>query len=225
MTPLSDCGSISAVNVSVVVFGKPNLYNEMLTYVLEREMEAEVVIAENISLHRDNVSGPDADKRLFLVDYHTESYDQILSALSMVSSEAAGRSVVALFNLARDTGLEQRAIRRGVKGFFYEGDTLYLVLKGIEKLMEGEIWAPREMLYSIAQGHDESDDGNPDDHPNLTKREMQVLGHVCMGLSNDEIASALNLSPHTIKTHLYRIFKKINVENRFQASLWASKNL
>jgi LuxR family transcriptional regulator of csgAB operon len=46
-----------------------------------------------------------------------------------------------------------------------------------------------------------------------------------MGLSNDEIASALNLSPHTIKTHLYRIFKKINVENRFQASLWASKNL
>jgi DNA-binding CsgD family transcriptional regulator len=48
---------------------------------------------------------------------------------------------------------------------------------------------------------------------------------IAVGATNDEIADKLFISPHTVKTHLYRIFKKINVPNRVQAALWAAKNL
>ena len=59
----------------------------------------------------------------------------------------------------------------------------------------------------------------------LTERQIEILAMIAIGATNDEIADKLCISPHTVKTHLYKIFKKINVPNRVQAALWAAKNL
>jgi DNA-binding CsgD family transcriptional regulator len=59
----------------------------------------------------------------------------------------------------------------------------------------------------------------------LTERETEVIALLSIGASNEEIAEKLCVSPFTIKTHLYNIFKKVGVPNRFQAALWAAKNL
>ena len=63
------------------------------------------------------------------------------------------------------------------------------------------------------------------DSATLTSREIEVLTVLASGVKNDEIASKLHISPHTVKTHLYTIYKKIEVDNRLQAVLWATKNL
>ncbi len=59
----------------------------------------------------------------------------------------------------------------------------------------------------------------------LTIREREVLTRISAGLSNKEIASNLNISENTVKTYVYKIYKKINVPNRFQAILWGLKNM
>jgi LuxR family transcriptional regulator of csgAB operon len=59
----------------------------------------------------------------------------------------------------------------------------------------------------------------------LTQRELEILSMVVSGATNEEIAARVCISPHTVKTHIYNIFKKINVPNRLQAALWAAKNL
>ena len=48
---------------------------------------------------------------------------------------------------------------------------------------------------------------------------------VSAGAKNEQIAEELHISPNTVKTHIYNIFKKIGVPNRLQAALWAVKNL
>ena len=59
-----------------------------------------------------------------------------------------------------------------------------------------------------------------DDIP-LTDREMQVLRHIALGLSNKEIAMALEISVETVKEHVQNILRKIGVLNRTQAAVWA----
>ena len=64
-----------------------------------------------------------------------------------------------------------------------------------------------------------------DDPILLTPREIEILGMIALGASNTEIAEKLFISPNTVKTHIYNLFKKINVTNRLQAAFWAAKNL
>ncbi|MFA0789064.1 response regulator transcription factor [Microbulbifer echini] len=59
----------------------------------------------------------------------------------------------------------------------------------------------------------------------LTRREQEILGQLTTGEPNSVIATRLHLSEHTVKNHMYNIFRKIGVKNRLQASNWAKLNL
>lgn len=51
---------------------------------------------------------------------------------------------------------------------------------------------------------------------NLSPREFEVARLICRGLSNKEIASILGISPHTVSTHIRRIYSKFGLKNRVQ---------
>ena len=59
----------------------------------------------------------------------------------------------------------------------------------------------------------------------LTKREVEILSTIAEGATNEEVADRFFISPHTVKSHLYNIYKKIGLSNRLQAALWARRNL
>ncbi len=61
-----------------------------------------------------------------------------------------------------------------------------------------------------------------DDIP-LTKRELQVLQHVALGLSNREVGKSLGISVETAKEHVQNILRKLDVNDRTQAAVWAVK--
>jgi DNA-binding CsgD family transcriptional regulator len=52
----------------------------------------------------------------------------------------------------------------------------------------------------------------------LSRREEEILACLCRGATNIDIAATLGVSPHTVKNHLQRIFRKIGVNNRTQAA-------
>ena len=56
----------------------------------------------------------------------------------------------------------------------------------------------------------------------LTRREIQVLRLIARGATNKEISRQLNISPHTVKSHVIHIFNKIGVNDRAQASAWGA---
>nr|WP_163933086.1 LuxR C-terminal-related transcriptional regulator [Paraferrimonas sp. SM1919] len=99
---------------------------------------------------------------------------------------------------------------------FADAETLYLdqTLADMTKILK------RSLCYEI--------DNNMDielTQEKLTKREKQVLDSLIKGSSNLEISESLFVSESTVKTHLYRIFKKIGVSTRSQAIVWAQGHL
>jgi DNA-binding CsgD family transcriptional regulator len=122
-------------------------------------------------------------------------------------------------------GIEKTALRKGIRGFFYKQDPPELLLKGVSALFNEELWVSREIMTKAILENRDKDIITIKDQTTLTPREIEILSFIATGAKNEHIAEELFISPNTVKTHIYNIFKKINVPNRLQAALWAAKNL
>ena len=131
--------------------------------------------------------------------------------------------VLAAFNV-RDMDHSTKLLGTAdLKGFFYRDDRLEMICRGIGCLFDGELWMSRKLMASLI--HFYRDNPTPATisgkaPAGLTRRELEITTHLAMGASNQEIADKLFLSEHTVKTHIYNIYRKINVRNRVQALNW-----
>ena len=209
----------------VYIVGPRRLQNEAIASCLEREIGDQCFVLGDINhIPPDDLKDSDLH-RLVLLDCQGKDKKRLLAELRPYLRQSGFANHVALFNVSRDQGIEQSCVPEGIRGFFYEEDQLEIFLKGVKAVREGDWWLPREvMIKCIIEGTDE-DVSSRRGSEILTSRQTEILAQVAVGASNDEIAENLSVSPHTVKTHLYNIFKKIKVTNRLQAALWAAKHL
>ncbi len=115
-------------------------------------------------------------------------------------------------------------LKQGIRGVFTQNCLGPIFIKGIQALIKGELWFSRQAInQALLDLKYENEHLIGLENP-LTLREKEIILCVTSGASNDQIAYDLNISSNTVKAHIYNIYKKINVSNRFQASLWAVKN-
>jgi len=162
---------------------------------------------------------------LVLLDCPERDPVKYFMALAVAGKRILSKCLVALFNVRPGLGIEERAVSWGIRGFFYETDSLDQMMKGIQTLFKGEMWLSRDIMAKCILSQRSAGESSKKDVIFLTQRELEILSMVVSGATNEEIAARICISPHTVKTHIYNIFKKINVPNRLQAALWAAKNL
>jgi DNA-binding NarL/FixJ family response regulator len=107
--------------------------------------------------------------------------------------------------------------RAGARGIFSKQERLESLCKCIRSVHEGQIWARSVDLDHALDALANSPLVRATNHKGielLSARERQVIQHVAGGMSNREIAQALQLSPHTVKNYLFRIFDKLGVSSR-----------
>ena len=214
----------SSVNV-VYIVGPSRLQNEAIASCLERETAHECFLYEDLqAIPQDDLEGR-SRPRLVLLDCQGKDQERILDEVRPFLKEKEFGYHAVLFNVRPGQGIEQACVLAGIEGFFYEQDPLDIFLKGVRAIFEGEMWLSREIMTKCIREGALRDVAPKKGRALLSPRQMEILALVAVGSSNDEIADRLRISPHTVKTHLYNIFKKINVPNRFQAALWAAKHL
>ena len=116
-----------------------------------------------------------------------------------------------------DTGIEEEKLIATLLSYRIHGvlspqAELPLFKKALTAIGEGKLWIDNGTVKTLL--HDTRNISQKGEISHITSREQEIIEGICQGLSNKEIAQSLALSPHTVKAHLNRIFKKFNVTNR-----------
>lgn len=151
-----------------------------------------------------------------------------LDIFSFCRGQLGSQDLFAFFNVRAGSEIEILAGALEIHGLFHEDVSQENLYRGVQAIFAGELWLPRKLIVAQLQrykGHNRLIPEHGKNHKLLTAREIEILNLIATGAKNTDIASNLCLSVHTIKTHIYHIYKKIDVSNRMQAVNWASNNL
>lgn len=112
-----------------------------------------------------------------------------------------------------------------VRGLFFDDTPTEQIAEGLRLILEGELWVPRRLMQAYLERYRRAPTNSIKTPNLLTKREREILILLEKGTTNAAMANAMEVSEHTIKTHLYNIYKKINAANRIEAINWSRQNL
>lgn len=116
-----------------------------------------------------------------------------------------------------------KAMDLGVNGYILKDSCSSEIKQAIYTVMKDEVFIQKE-LVPILNSKLLKRDIDKEKIKSLTNRELEILKLVSHGQSNKDLASVLNISERTVKNHLSSLFKKIDVEDRTQAAVFAIKN-
>ena len=112
------------------------------------------------------------------------------------------------------------ALRAGASGFLGKGAEPAELLTAIRTVARGDSLlspaATKSLIARFLATHDDEERPVAEALSALTEREREILALVAAGLSNDEIASGLVVSPATVKTHVNRAMAKLGAHDRAQ---------
>lgn len=113
------------------------------------------------------------------------------------------------------------AIEAGASGCISVDISSQELVRSLETLLEGNVVISRKMVTGIRK--ELSSEGKPRPIEMLSDREREVLSLVGLGSTNRQIARKLFLSEHTIKIHVRSILNKLDLQNRQQAAVFATR--
>lgn len=116
-----------------------------------------------------------------------------------------------------------KAVDLGINGYLLKDSDFDDLRKAVFAVAKGETYIQESLIPLLeTKMTQRSDEQKKID--DLTDREMEVLKHLAYGMYNKEIAETLSISERTVKNHVSSIFKKIDVNDRTQAAVFAIRN-
>jgi DNA-binding NarL/FixJ family response regulator len=206
--------------ITVVLIEDNRLVREALALLLNRTPGIQVV-CEEPNGHEPVLRTSDPD--VVLLDLSLENGDSLRIARAVLRDFPTARVVV--MDLLPSQDELSAFVSAGVSGFIMKDATLELVVNTIRAVASGLKVLPDRMtatLFSeIARETVANGGSHDDDAVRITVREREIIDLIAEGMSNKAIARSLEISVHTVKSHLRNIMEKLALHSRLQIAVYA----
>lgn len=146
-----------------------------------------------------------------------------LDLIRAIQSEEP-RPMVVIVTASLDENQLLEAIRLGVRGVILKNMIPDLFIRCLEKVYAGGEWLENRATSLVLEKLMKRDAERQNLANRLTPREAELLNLLAGGLRNQDIARQMFVSEGTVKAHLHKVFKKLQVKNRVELSVLARNN-
>lgn len=207
--------------ISVVLVDDQALVRTGLRALLERDPDISVMgEADNgrSGIRLVQKISPD----VVLMDIRMPGMDGIQATRQIMGDADLNRTKVVVLTTFDEDEHIQEAIRAGAAGYLLKDISPEELRRAVHVVAGGEaLLSPSITRRVMQQLAATSGSANPQLLTDLTEREREILRHVGLGESNDEIASNLFISPATARTYVSRLLAKLNARDRSQLVILA----
>lgn len=147
------------------------------------------------------------------------------NGLEVLKSLKSKRSKLKVLVLTVHNEIEylMKAVDIGVNGYVLKDSESAELKKAIFTVAEGETYIQPSLIPALNAKMIETNK-DAEKIKSLTKRELDVLKLLAVGMFNKEVGKRLEISERTVKNHVSNIFKKLGVTDRTQAAVFAIRN-
>jgi two-component system nitrate/nitrite response regulator NarL len=160
---------------------------------------------------------------LVLLDINMKGMDGLETLRALKAADLDSR--VMMLTVSDNETDVLAAIRAGADGYLLKDMEPEDTLESIRTAASGKLVVSDRLTELLASAlRSESSTPQDSEEAALTIREHEILALIAEGLSNKLIARALDISPGTVKVHVKNVLRKLNLNSRVEAAVWALKH-
>jgi len=204
--------------IRILLVDDHTLFRSGIRLLLQRNLDFEVVGEASDGLEavkRAKELKPD----IVLLDLHMPG----LSGLDVIGLILQDRPAchVVLLTVSEDAEDLALALKKGASGYLLKNIDADYLLQALRCVMQADAVISPEMTAKLVASFRRVQAPTESNSKKLTPREREMLAQLSLGLSNKEIARKLAVAESTVKIHLQSILKKLELNNRVQAAIYA----
>ena len=202
--------------ISVVLVDRHAMVREGLCRILTAEPGIEVLVSTGDAQEAIHLM-TSFQPNVCILDADLPQVTEILQRI------AAGAPTIAVLILAADENMQQGValVRAGARGYLSKHADGRDLIRTVRGLSRGALLLSTQILQAVisqsAQHHSGALGADELSHEVVSARELEVLGLLCQGRTDKEIAQTLYLSVRTVNSHVSHIYAKLGVGTRTEA--------
>lgn len=207
-------------SIRIILVDDHTLFRSGVKALLQRQPDFEVIGEASDGLEGVKLV-EQLDPDVVLLDVDMPSMNGC-EAMAQIHESHPGLAVLML-TVSEDCETLAECLRLGARGYLLKKIDQDYLLRAIRSVYNGESIIAPQMMTKFVNRFADPEPRNAQDMEMtaLTRRERQTLAWLARGVSNKEIARAMNLAESTVKVHVQSCLRKLGLSSRVQAAIYA----